>query len=110
MKLPAFIEKQLVKIALSKGGPYLQKGVTLAAAFLLAKLAELVPGAAEIITPEVLTGVLWLVIDAVVQKLPAAVIKTYGKELQAVLNHKGASLNEDGFVGPKTVAAAEVMR
>jgi len=107
MKLPSFIEKQLVKIALSKGGPYVQKGVTLAAAFLLAKLAELVPGAAELITPELLTGLLWLVIDAIVQKLPADVIKTYGKELQSALNKRGASLTEDGFVGPKTVAAVD---
>jgi hypothetical protein len=54
--------------------------------------------------------ILWLIIDAVVTNLPAAIIKDYGKEIQAALNRHGASLNEDGFVGRKTVAAAEIMR
>lgn len=105
MKLPTFIEKHLVKLALSKAGPFIQKGVTLAAAAGFAFLTEKLPGAEKVISLEVLTFLLWLLIDAGYQALPASIIKDYGKEIQAVLNTRGASINEDGFVGPKTVAA-----
>jgi hypothetical protein len=110
MKIPAFAEKLIVKLVLSKGGPFVQKGITLAAAAGVAYLAKQLPGADAVVTPEVLAGLLWLIIDAVVTNLPAAIIKDYGKEIQAALNRHGASLNEDGFVGRKTVAAAEIMR
>jgi hypothetical protein len=107
MKLPAFIEKQIVKLALSKAGPLVQKGVTLGAAAAVSYFAQKLPGVENFITPELLTGLAWLAIDAAYQALPAAVIKDYGKEIQAVLNDRGADLREDGFVGPVTVEAAK---
>lgn len=106
MKLPAFIEKHLVKLALSKAGPLIQKGITLATAAGVAYLAEKLPGSEKVLNQEALTVLLWLLIDAGYQALPAAVLKDYGKEIQAVLNNRGANLTEDGFVGPKTVEAA----
>jgi peptidoglycan hydrolase-like protein with peptidoglycan-binding domain len=49
-----------------------------------------------------------------VTKLPADIIKTYGVQIQKLLNayNQGAQLKVDGFVGPVTVsqAAAELRK
>jgi hypothetical protein len=48
-------------------------------------------------------------LDIAVTKLPADIIKTYGTQIQKLLNayNQGEQLKTDGFVGPKTVAQAE---
>jgi hypothetical protein len=108
MKLPSFIEKQLVKLVLKRSGPYIQKLITLAAAAGAAALAKQIPGLEAIITPELLGLVLWVVLDAVVTNLPGEILTKYGKEIQSTYNAMRPKaylppLKEDGFVGPLTV-------
>jgi hypothetical protein len=104
MKLPSFIEKQLVKLVLKRSGPYIQKLITLAAAAGAAALAKQIPGLEAIITPELLGLVLWVVLDAVVTNLPGEILTKYGKEIQSTYNAVRPSqlppLDEDGFIGP----------
>lgn len=100
------VQKQIVKLLLNNAGPYLQKGVTAAAAALSAWLIAHVPQLTGHVNEVMLTGILWALLDAVVTQLAAGPLKEYGAQLQRLLNRKGASLNEDAFVGPKTVAAA----
>jgi hypothetical protein len=91
--MKSFVERQLVKLLLSRGGPLLQKLVTAAAAAALTYIA----------TKSGL-GIL----DIAVTKLPADIIKTYGTQIQKLLNahNQGTQLKLDGFVGPVTVAQA----
>jgi hypothetical protein len=103
MKLPSFIEKQIVKLVLSKSGPYVQKLVTLGAAAGAAALAKQIPGAESIITPEILTLLLWVILDSVVTNLPGEILTKYGKEIQSTYNSVRPKslppLKEDGFIG-----------
>lgn len=107
MKLPSFIENAVIKIAISKSGPLLTKGITAAVAAALAYLATKFPGSEQYLNEYVLTGLLWLILDYLYERLPTDIQKKYGKELQQLFNRKGADIPVDGVVGPVTVRAGE---
>jgi lysozyme family protein len=108
--MKSFVERQLVKLLLSRGGPLIQKAVTALAAAAVTYIAT--KSGLDIralgINEAVIAGVIWAVIDIAVTKLPANVIKDYGKQIQTLLNTygKGTQVKVDGYVGPVTVAAA----
>jgi hypothetical protein len=107
MKLPKILERQIVKLVLSRSGPYVQKLITLGAAAGAAAVAKQVPGLEDIITPELLGLVLWVILDSVVTNLPGEILTKYGKEIQSTYNAVRPKaflppLAEDGFVGPLT--------
>jgi len=105
-----FLERQLVRLLLSRGGPLLQKLVTGAAAAAVTYIASKtgLDVAALGLNEAVLTGVIWGVLDIAVTKLPANILKDYGRQIQALLNThgRGQHLKLDGYVGPVTVEAA----
>jgi hypothetical protein len=108
--MKTFIEKQLVRLLLSRGGPLLQKAVTAAAAAALTYLATKsgLDLRALGLNEAILAGIIWGILDVIVTKLPANVIKDYGTQIQALLNThgRGQHLKLDGYVGPVTVEAA----
>jgi hypothetical protein len=106
MKLPPFIENIVIRMALSRLGPLITKGITAAAAAAVAYLATKVPGTEQYVNEYVLTGLFWWLLDFAYGKLPTEIQKRYGKELQELLNSRGGDLKVDGYVGPKTVAVA----
>jgi hypothetical protein len=105
-----FLERQLVRLLLSRGGPLLQKLVTGAAAAALTYIAS--KTGLDIrslgLNEAVLTGIIWGILDIAVTKLPADILKAYGVQIQRLLNayNQGTQLKLDGFVGPVTVAQA----
>jgi hypothetical protein len=109
--MKSFVERQLVKLLLSRGGPLLQKFVTAAAAAAITYLAS--KGGIDVrvygINEAMLAGIIWGILDVAVTKLPANIIKDYGTQIQRLLNayNQGEPLKTDGFVGPVTVAQAE---
>jgi len=108
--MKAFLERQLVRLLLSRGGPILQKLVTGAAAAALTYIASKtgLDIRALGINEAALAGIIWGILDIAVTRLPANIIKDYGKQIQTLLNSygKGTQVKVDGFVGPVTVAAA----
>jgi hypothetical protein len=108
MKL--FIERQLVRLLLSRGGPILQKLVTGAAAAALTYIAT--KSGLDIralgLNEAVIAGIIWGILDIAVTKLPANILKDYGRQIQSLLNThgRGQHLKLDGYVGPVTVEAA----
>jgi hypothetical protein len=104
-----FLERQLVRLLLSRGGPLLQKAVTAAAAAALTYIAT--KSGLDIralgVNEAVITGVIWGILDVIVTKLPANILKDYGRQIQVLLNSygRGTQVKVDGFVGPVTVAA-----
>ena len=108
--MKSFVERQLVRLLLSRGGPIVQKAVTALAAaaltYLTTKLG--VDVTAFGLNETVIAGILWAVIDIMVTKLPANIIADYGKQIQSLLNThgRGQHLTLDGYVGPVTVEAA----
>jgi hypothetical protein len=109
IKLPAFLETWIVKFALSKSGPYIQKGLTLFAAYLVSLLADKVPGIELYLNEATITGILWVVIDSLYTMIPADIIKRYGKEIQGTLVSVGMPVKVDGLALSKTTAAIEEM-
>jgi hypothetical protein len=105
-----FLERQLVRLLLSRGGPLLQKLVTAAAAAAITYLAT--KSGFDVralgLNEAVVAGVIWGIIDVIVTKLPANILKDYGRQIQALLNThgRGQHLKLDGYVGPVTVEAA----
>jgi len=105
-----FLERQLVRLLLSRGGPLLQKLVTAAAAAAITYLAT--KSGFDVralgLNEAVVAGVIWGIIDVIVTKLPANILKDYGRQIQALLNAhgRGQHLKVDGYVGPVTVEAA----
>lgn len=106
MKLPDFLESAIVKMAISKSGPLVTKGVTALVAAAIAFLAQKIPGIEVYLNEYVLTGILWLLVDYAYGLIPANITKKYGKEIQQVLNDAGATVKIDGYVGPQTLQAA----
>lgn len=108
--MKTFVERQLVKLLLSRGGPLVQKAVTALAAAAITYISQKLglDIAALGINEAVLAGIIWAVIDIAVTKLPANILKDYGAQLQKMLNaySQGAQLKVDGFVGPMTVNQA----
>ena len=108
--MKTFIERQLVRLLLSRGGPLLQKLVTAAAAAAVTYAATKsgLDVRAFGLNEAVVAGLLWGIIDIMVTKLPANIITDYGKQIQALLNPlgRGQHLQLVGFVGPVTVEAA----
>ena len=108
--MKSFVERQLVRLLLSRGGPLVQKAVTALAAAAITYISQKLglDIAALGINEAVLAGIIWAVIDIAVTKLPASVIKDYGTQLQKLLNaySQGNQLKVDGYVGPKTVEQA----
>jgi hypothetical protein len=106
-----FLERQLVRLLLSRGGPLLQKLVTGAAAAALTYIASKTGLDVRSLglNEAVLTGIIWGILDIAVTKLPADILKAYGVQIQKLLNayNQGTQLKLDGFVGPVTVAQAE---
>jgi hypothetical protein len=104
-----FLERQLVRLLLSRGGPILQKLVTGAAAAALTYIASKtgLDIRALGINEAALAGIIWGILDIAVTRLPANIIKDYGKQIQTLLNSygKGTQVKVDGYVGPVTVAA-----
>jgi hypothetical protein len=107
MKLPKFIETRLVKIMLSKAGPFLTMGLSAAGAAASAYVGKQIPGLEEVITPELIAGIAFVILNAIISQLPVEVTKTYGKEIQGALNHAGQDLKIDGLALSKTAQAAE---
>jgi hypothetical protein len=109
MKIPKFAERLVVKLLLSKAGPFVQKGVTAAAAAAISYIAAQIPGAESLVTPEVLAGLLWLVLDATVTKLAAGPLKEYARELQEFYNATRPAdkpaLKVDSWLGPVATEA-----
>jgi hypothetical protein len=105
-----FLERQLVRLLLSRGGPLLQKLVTAAAAAAITYLAT--KSGFDVralgLNEAVVAGIIWGIIDVIVTKLPANILKDYGRQIQALLNThgRGQHLKLDGYVGPVTVEAA----
>jgi len=108
--MKSFVERQLVRLLLSRGGPLVQKAVTALAAAAITYISQKLglDIAALGINEAVLAGIIWAIIDIAVTKLPASILKDYGVQLQKMLNaySQGAQLKVDGFVGPATVAQA----
>jgi hypothetical protein len=109
-RMKTFIEKQLVRLLLSRGGPLLQKLVTGAAAAAITYIARQtgLDIAALGVNEVVVAGIVWGILDIAVTKLPANILKDYGKQIQSLLNThgRGQHLKLDGYVGPVTVEAA----
>lgn len=109
--MKSFVERQLVRLLLSRGGPIVQKAVTALAAAAVTYVSQKLglDVAALGLNEAVLAGILWAVIDIAVTKLPANILKDYGTQLQKMLNaySQGTQLKVDGFVGPVTVAQAQ---
>jgi hypothetical protein len=105
-----FLERQLVRLLLSRGGPLLQKLVTGAAAAALTYIARQtgLDVAALGLNEAVIAGIIWGILDIAVTRLPANILKDYGKQIQQLLNThgRGQHLKVDGYVGPVTVEAA----
>jgi len=106
IKLPDFLETAIVKMAISKSGPLVTKGVTALVASAVAILAQKLPGVEVYLNEYVLTGILWVLVDYAYGLVPANISKKYGKEIQQMLNDAGATVDVDGYVGPQTVQAA----
>lgn len=106
MKLPDFLETTIVKMAISKSGPLVTKGITALVAAAIAFLAQKIPGIEVYLNEYVLTGILWLLVDYAYGLIPANITKKYGKEIQQALNDAGATVKVDGYVGPQTLQAA----
>lgn len=106
LKLPSFIETYIVKFALSKSGPFIQKGVSLLAAYLVALLSQKVPGIEAHLDVAVVTGIIWTVIDSLINLLPSNIIKRYGQDIQTSLALAGKPLKIDGLALSKTAEAA----
>lgn len=108
--MKSFVERQLVKLLLSRGGPLVQKAVTALAAAAITYISQKLglDVAALGLNEAVLAGIIWAVLDIAVTKLPANILKDYGTALQKMLNaySQGTQLKVDGFVGPVTVAQA----
>jgi len=108
--MKSFVERQLVRLLLSRGGPIAQKAVTALAAAAVTYIAAKsgLDIAALGVNEAVIAGILWGIIDIMVTKLPANIIADYGKQIQALLNThgRGQHLTLDGYVGPVTVEAA----
>jgi len=108
--MKTFLERQLVRLLLSRGGPILQKLVTAAAAAALTYIAT--KSGLDIralgVNEAVIAGIIWGILDIAVTRLPANILKDYGKQIQSLLNThgRGQHLKLDGFVGPVTVEAA----
>jgi len=108
--MKSFVERQLVKLLLSRGGPLLQKLVTAAAAAALTYIAT--KSGLDIralgLNEAVVAGIIWGILDIAITRLPANILKDYGKQIQALLNThgRGQHLKLDGYVGPVTVEAA----
>jgi hypothetical protein len=105
LKLPSFVETFIVKIALGKLGPYLQKGISFAAAAIVAYLAAKIPNSGDFINTTVVTGLLWAIIDGLVGLIPANIIKKYGEEIQSTLVKAGRPVKIDGLALSKTSEA-----
>jgi len=105
MPLPTSIQNFVVNLALSKGGPLLQKGVTLAASWLFSLGVNKIPGLDQYLNQQEIIGILWVLIDAAYAHLPYSIIKQYGKTIQAALNQSGAALKVDGTALAETAAA-----
>jgi hypothetical protein len=103
MKIPQFAKEYVVKLILSKYGPAVQKAFTLAASAALGWLSTYLPGSERYITPEVLTGLIWVVLDVVVTKLAAGPLKEYAKQLQDFMAQNGRIVKKDAYIGPVMV-------
>jgi peptidoglycan hydrolase-like protein with peptidoglycan-binding domain len=107
--MKSFLERQLVRLLLSRGGPLLQKLVTGAAAAALTYIASKtgLDVRALGLNETALAAVIWGVLDIAVTRLPANILKDYGKQIQTLLNTygRGTPVKVDGYVGPVTVAA-----
>lgn len=101
------IQKLLVQLALSKGGPLVINLISALAAFLSVKAANLLPGSENIFTPEIIAALVFLVVNEILSYLPAKVLKDYGKQIQTLLNETGARLKVDGLVLVKTAEAVK---
>ena len=108
--MKSFVERQLVRLLLSRGGPIIQKAVTALAAAAVTYVSQKLGlnVAALGLNEAVLAGIIWAVIDIAVTKLPASILKDYGTQLQKLLNaySQGTQLKVDGYVGPKTLEQA----
>lgn len=107
MALPSSVQTMVVNLALSKSGPYLQKVISLAAAAGAAYLAKKIPGIDQYINTPVLIGIIWTLIDSVLNAVPAGIIKQYGVQIQTVLNSAGANIKVDGLSLANTTTAIE---
>jgi len=100
-----WIQTLIVRMFLSKGGPLAINLISALAAYASVQASKYIPDADKLITPELVAGFTFLAVSELVSMLPAKILKTYGKQIQTVLNDAGASLKVDGVVLVKTAAA-----
>lgn len=106
MKLPAFIEDIFVKLVISKSGPAIQKAISAIVAGVVGFASTKLPGSETFLTPTVVGGLTWALVDYLITLVPGHILSKYGKELQQVLDDAGANVKVDGFVGRQTVKSA----
>jgi len=103
MIIPSFAKEIVVKLILSKSGPFIQKGITAAAAFVVTWLSTKLPGVESSLTPDVIAGLLWLAFDTVATKLAAGPLKEYAGQLQEIVAENGVNVKRDNYIGPVMV-------
>ncbi len=105
-----WFEKYVVRLLLTRSGPLIQKAVTGLAAAAITYLGQKLGFDVTVfgVSEATVAAIVWGIIDVAVTKLPANIIKEYGEAIQRLLNEHSTSrsLKVDGFVGPKTLAAA----
>ena len=82
-------------------------GISAAGAAASAYLGKQIPGLEQIITPEFIAGITFVLLNAIISQLPVEVTKTYGKEIQTILNKSGQDLTVDGLALAKTTEAVK---
>jgi hypothetical protein len=101
------IQQLLVRLALSKGGPLVITLISALAAFLSVKASKMLPGSEQVLTPEIIAALVFLLVNEILSYLPSKILKDYGKQIQSLLNEAGASLKVDGIVLVKTAEAVK---
>jgi len=69
-------------------------------------LSQKVPGIEAHLDVAVVTGIIWTVIDSLINLLPSNIIKRYGQNIQTSLAMAGKPLKIDGLALSKTAEAA----
>jgi hypothetical protein len=105
-----WFERYVVRLLLTRSGPIIQKAVTGIAAAAITYLGQKLGFDVTVfgVSEATVAAIVWGIIDIAVTKLPANIIKEYGEAIQKLLNEHSTSrlIKVDGFVGPKTLAAA----
>jgi branched-subunit amino acid permease len=102
-----FVKTTVVRLFLSRSGPLLVNVIAALAAWLSLQASKYVPHIDTILTPELIAAAVFLLVSELVTRLPASLLKDYGRQVQAALNEAGANLKVDGIVLVKTAQAVQ---